>query len=428
MKLSQYLLPILRQDQVSKEATSRSHFLMIQAGIIHQISNGLYDLLPIGYKIIRKIENIVQNELDKINAHRISMPIVQPKEFWNESGRFDYCGDETLQIKDRHKKEYFFSPTNEEITNDIIRNYVKSYKQLPICLYQINWKFRDEIRPRFGLMRAREFLMMDAYSFHLTKICAEKTYNDYLITYLKIFQNCGLKAIPMKADSGPIGGDLSHEFLVLAETGESKVYYDSILDNIDINNTDINQLRNIYAVTEDKYNDNKIPKLEGELKQARAIEVGHIFYVGSEKYSKTMNVSVPNDKGEKVLLEMCTYGIGITRLMAAIIEASNDNKGIIWPESVAPFDVILINLDSKNQEISAKCEEIYNKLKQHNVDILYDDTDKNPGEKFAIADLIGIPKQIIIGKKYFIQNQAEIIYRSNSKEKRIVDFADILNC
>ena len=421
MRLSKYYLPITKD--ISKDVVLTSHKLMLKAGMIKQCSSGLYTLLPLGYKVMRKIENIIQEEIDKIGAMRINMPIIQDGNLWKESGRIDDYGDELLKIEDRANHKLVYSPTNEEAIVDVFRGQVNSYKQLPLSLYQINWKFRDEIRPRFGLMRAREFLMFDSYSFSKNIPEAEEIYSKHCEAYLKIFQRMGLKAIPMQADNGAIGGKFSCEFQILADTGESEVYYDEesynkfcdICNKQDLKWSDIKGISSQpWAFTEEKYNEEYCNcKDKGyNIVKTRGIEVGHVFIFG-DKYTKAMNVKLRDSKGNDFYPEMGSYGIGVTRVMAALIEAMHDENGIIWPKAVSPFDKILINLDPKDEETTKICDSMYNRYISEGVDILYDDTEKYAGEKFAIADLLGIPEQIIIGKRsvregYFeIKNRAE---------------------
>ena len=411
MRLSQYYLPTIKN--VSKDVVLTSHKLMLRAGMIKQCSSGLYTLLPLGYKVLQKIEKIIQEEIDKIGAMRVSMPIITDEKLWQESGRANSYGDEMLKIKDRAGHSLVYSPTNEEAVVDVFRGQITSYKQLPLSLYQINWKFRDEIRPRFGLMRAREFLMFDNYSFANNLNEAERIYSQNGEAYLKIFKRLGLKAIPMQADNGAIGGSSSCEFQLLAESGESKVYYErncyqkfcEFCENDDISWDNFKKIANgkTWAWTEEKYNNNEVEKNGFDINnitETRGIEVGHIFIFG-DKYTKAMNAKVKDKNGNDFYPQMGSYGIGLTRLMQGAIEANNDEKGIIWTSAMTPFDVILINLDPKNDEIIQKCDEKYRELLQHGVDVLYDDTDRSIGEKFTIADLLGIPKQIIIGKKSY---------------------------
>ena len=408
MRLSRYYLPTTKD--VSKDVILESHKLMLRAGMIKQCSSGLYTILPLGYKVMRKIENIVQEELDKIGAMRVSMPIITDEKLWQESGRADSYGDEMLRIKDRAGHDLVYSPTNEEAVVDVFRGQISSYKQLPLSLYQINWKFRDEIRPRFGLMRAREFLMMDNYSFAKDMSEAEKVYSQNCEAYLKMFKRMGLKVIPMQADNGAIGGTFSCEFQILAESGESAVFYDEssyiqfceMYNKYDFTWQDMQKIANgnVWAFTEEKYNKDQCDKLGYKIKETRGIEIGHVFIFG-DKYTKAMNVTVKGADGKDFYPQMGSYGIGITRVIAAAIEANHDDKGIIWPEALSPFDVMLINLDPKNEEITKVCDAKYQELLSNGIDVLYDDTDKSIGEKFAIADLLGIPKQITIGRKSF---------------------------
>ena len=408
MRLSNYYLPTTKD--VSKDAVVASHRLMLKAGIIKQCGSGLYTLLPLGYKVMQKIEKIVQEELDRIGAMRISMPIITDEKLWVESGRVNSYGDEMLRIKDRAGHNLVYSPTNEEAVVDIFRGHVSSYKQLPISLYQINWKFRDEIRPRFGLMRAREFLMMDNYSFAKNIEEAENIYNNNCEAYLRMFKRMGLKVIPMQAENGAIGGTFSCEFQILAESGESKVFYDDesyskfceLYNKPDFSWDQMKKIANgnIWAFTEEKYNADKCKKLGYNIKQTRGIEVGHVFIFG-DKYTKAMNVTVSDVNGKKFYPQMGSYGIGITRVIAAAIEANHNDKGILWPKALSPFDTLLINLDPKDEKVTKLCDEKYEELILQGIDVLYDDTSKSAGEKFTIADLIGIPKKIMIGKKTY---------------------------
>jgi prolyl-tRNA synthetase len=416
MKLSKYYLPIF--ESLSSEVVAKSHILMLRSGLIRQNASGLYTILPFGLRVLQKIEKIIQEELDKIGCQRLNMPILQPKNLWEETGRDAVYGPELLRIKDRHNNDLFYSPTAEEMVVDTFRANITSYKHLPMNLYQINWKFRDEIRPRFGLLRAREFYMMDSYSFHIDYEDAKIAYYQMYECYMNIFARCGVVAIPMNADTGQIGGSLSHEFQVLAESGESNVFYDKKIDSLikkEINADLCKQILNCYASTEEKHNPSECNVAQSELCVKKGIEVGQIFYLG-QKYTKAMNVAIDGQNGEKIVPEMCTYGIGVTRLMSAIIEASHDEKGIIWPKNVSPFDVILINLDPKDEAVKKVCEDLYNKLNQDKIDVLYDDTNSSAGVKFNKADLFGIPYQIILGKRGVINNQIEIKERANHKK------------
>ena len=408
MYLSKLFIPLLKETP--SEAKIKSHQLMLRAGMIKQSSTGIYSWLPLGFKIMKKIEQIVREEQDKIGAQELLMPTIQSAEIWKESGRYDDYGEEMLRIKDRQGKEMLYGPTNEELITEIFRTSVKSYKSLPQLLYHIQWKFRDELRPRFGVMRCKEFFMKDAYSFDLNDDEAKKSYNKMYFAYLHTFKRLGLTAIPMAADTGPIGGDLSHEFIILAETGESKIYSDKRIFDIDIskhNDTDdsIQELRKkydaFYAVTDDKFSkkyfEEKVKK-ENQL-VTKGIEVGHIFYFG-DKYSKPLKCSVDLKDGKKVDVKMGSYGIGVSRLVGAIIEAKFNNNIMKWPNSVAPFEVAIIPSLQKNDKSNyLKAEKIYSLLTKNNIDVLFDDTDEHLSAKFKKFDLIGVPYQIILGSK-----------------------------
>jgi len=408
MYLSKLFIPLLKETP--SEAKIKSHQLMLRTGMIKQSSTGIYSWLPLGYKIMKKIEQIVREERNKIGAQELLMPTIQSADIWKESGRYEDYGDEMLRIKDRQGKELLYGPTNEELITEIFRTSVKSYKLLPQLLYHIQWKFRDELRPRFGVMRCKEFFMKDAYSFDINDEEAKKSYNKMFFAYLQTFKRLGLTAIPMAADTGPIGGDLSHEFVILAETGESKIYSDKRIFDINIekhNNTNesIKELRKkydeFYAVTDDKYNkedfENKVKK-ENRL-ITKGIEVGHIFYFG-DKYSKPLKCSVDLQSGKKVDVKMGSYGIGVSRLVGAIIEANFNNNIMKWPNSVSPFEVALIPSLKKNDKSTyLKAEKIYKLLLKNNIDVLFDDTDEHLSAKFKKFDLIGIPYQIILGSK-----------------------------
>ena len=408
MYLSKLFVPISKD--LPTEAKIKSHQLMLRTGMIKQSSAGIYSWLPLGFKVMKKIEQIVREEQNSIGAQEMLMPTIQSSEIWKESGRYDDYGEEMLRIKDRQGREMLYGPTNEELITDVFRSSVKSYKSLPQLLYHIQWKFRDEIRPRFGVMRCKEFYMKDAYSFDLTDEDAKKSYNKMFYSYLKTFSRLDLKAIPMAADTGPIGGDLSHEFIILAETGESDIYTDKNIFDINLNNykfddTSLKKMREaftkIYAVTDEKYKKeefNKFVKKENQI-IAKGIEVGHIFYF-SDKYSKPMNCLIDDKSGKKLSVKMGSYGIGVSRLVAAIIEAKFDNKLMKWPKSVTPYDVVILPSISKNStENLEKAEKVYNELKKQNIDVLLDDINENMSNKFNKHDLIGIPYQIIIGSK-----------------------------
>jgi len=408
MYLSKLFIPIIKD--LPAEAKIKSHQLMLRTGMIKQSSAGIYSWLPLGFKIMKKIEQIVREEQNAIGAQEMLMPTIQSSEIWKESGRYDDYGDEMLRIKDRQGRELLYGPTNEELITDIFRSSVKSYKLLPQILYHIQWKFRDEVRPRFGVMRCKEFYMKDAYSFNLTDEDAKISYNKMFFSYLKTFNRLGLKAIPMSADTGPIGGDLSHEFIILAETGESEIYADKKIFEIDLkkytgNDDSLKKIRedftNIYAATDDKYDEkdfNKKVKKENQIK-TKGIEVGHIFYF-SDKYSKPMNCLIDDKNGKKTSVKMGSYGIGISRLVGAIIEANYSDGIMKWPKSITPFDVVIIlSISKNNNENLRKAEKIYKSLKKQNIDVLLDDIDENMSNKFKKHDLIGVPYQIIIGSK-----------------------------
>ena len=408
MRLTNYFLPVLKESPNDAEIVS--HQLMLRAGMISQSSSGIYSWLPLGLRVLKKIENIVRDEQDAAGVNEILMPTIQPADLWKESGRYEDYGKEMLRINDRQDREMLYGPTNEEQVTDIFRRSIKSYKELPQLLYHIQWKFRDELRPRFGVMRGREFLMKDAYSFDLDKQQSEISYNKFFVCYLKTFQRLELKAIPMTAETGPIGGDLSHEFIIISQTGESDIYFDSKLleqenELQSINYSKdlsglVNSYKSLYAVSDDKFNqdnfDNNV--LKENQTRSKGIEVGHIFSFGT-KYSETMKANVLNNDGKQTTVFMGSYGIGISRLVGAIIESSNDDKGIIWPKSVSPYDIGLINLKQKDNDITAISNGVYEKLLSVGFDVLYDDKNDNPGVKFSRMDLIGLPFQVIVGNK-----------------------------
>ena len=408
MYLSKLFIPITKD--LPSEAKIKSHQLMLRAGMIKQSSAGIYSWLPLGFKVMKKIEKIVREEQNFIGAQEMLMPTIQSADLWKESGRYEDYGEEMLRIKDRQGREMLYGPTNEELITDIFRSSIKSYKSLPQILYHIQWKFRDEIRPRFGVMRCREFFMKDAYSFDLTDEEAKKSYNKMFYSYLKTFNRLGLKAIPMSADTGPIGGDLSHEFIILAETGESQIYADKKIFEIDFNKYDISKnslqkmredFSSVYAVTDEKFNEkefNKNVQKENQIK-TKGIEVGHIFYF-SDKYSKPLNCLIDTQDGKKISVKMGSYGIGISRLVGAAIEANYKNNVMKWPKSISPFDVVIIpNISKNNDENLKKAETVYKELKDQNIDVLLDDVEENMSNKFKKHDLIGVPYQIIIGSK-----------------------------
>ena len=421
MKLSQYFLPTLKENPI--DATVVSHQLMIRAGMIRQTASGIYTWLPLGLKVLRKVEKIIKEEMDKAGALEVLMPTIQPAELWIESGRYDAYGKEMLRIKDRHDRDILYGPTHEEVITDIFRKNVTSYKDLPKNLYQIHWKFRDEIRPRFGLMRGREFLMKDSYSFDIDEVNAKKTYNLMYETYFKIFRKMGLKPMAVKADTGAIGGDLSHEFHVLANTGESAIYYDKKFDELDESKPfNIEEMQSMYAMADEMHVETKCPIAADQLASRRGIEVGHIFNFGL-KYSKALEASVMGAAGEKIYPNMGSYGIGASRVVAAAIEANHDANGIIWPKELAPFQVGLINVRSGDELCDKVCEEIYNSLTQRGIEVIYDDTKASLGQKLSIADLIGIPTQVIVGPKSAAAGKVEVKDRKTGEKKEI----EILN-
>jgi len=426
MRLSRYFLPILRDDP--KEAEIISHRLMLRAGMIRQSSAGIYSWLPLGYRVLSRIEQIVREEQDRAGAIEMLMPTIQSADIWRESGRYDDYGKEMLRITDRHEREMLYGPTNEELITQIFRDGVRSWRDLPRNLYHIQWKFRDEIRPRFGVMRGREFLMKDAYSFDLTAEAGRLSYNRMFVAYLRTFERMGLKAIPMAADTGPIGGDLSHEFIILAETGESEVFCDRDLiekaapdDSIDFDGDlepVIRDWTSKYAATDEKHDEDRFAKDVPQERRltARGIEVGHIFFFG-DKYTKAMNCRVQGPDGTMVTPQCGSYGIGVSRLAGAIIEASHDDAGIIWPEGVAPFHIGLINLKSGDAATDAACEDMYRKLRSAGVQVLYDDTDERAGAKFSTMDLIGLPWQLIVGPKGIEKGEYEIKNRASGERE-----------
>jgi prolyl-tRNA synthetase len=429
MRLSRYFLPILRETP--KEAEIVSHRLMLRAGLMRQEAAGIYAFLPLGLRVLRKVCRIVREEQDRSGAIEMLMPTVQSAELWRESGRYDVYGKEMLRITDRHERDMLYGPTNEEMITEIFRAYVRSYKDLPLNLYHIQWKFRDEVRPRFGLMRGREFLMKDAYSFDVDFAGAKHSYNKMFVAYLRTFARLGLKSIPMVAESGPIGGNLSHEFIILASTGESEVYcHRDYLDfavpgeNVDFDDGAglgkiVDQWTSLYAATSEKHDAVAFAKLPADKQvSARGIEVGHIFYFGT-KYSEPMKAVVAGPDGSEHPVHMGSYGIGPSRLVAAIVEASHDDAGIIWPEAVAPFKVVILNLKQGGTDTDAACEQLYRALRGRGTEVLYDDLEQRPGAKFATADLIGIPWQILIGPKGLAEGKVELKKRADGSRELI---------
>src|SRR6266850_4011553 len=434
MRLTRYFLPILRETP--NEAEIVSHRLMLRAGMIRQEAAGIYAWLPLGYRVLRKIEQIVREEQNRAGAIELLMPTLQLADLWRESGRYDAYGPEMLRITDRHKRELLFGPTNEDMITEIFRAYIRSYRELPKILYHIQWKFRDEQRPRFGVMRGREFLMKDAYSFDLDEAAARLSYNKMFVAYLRTFARMGLKAIPMRAETGPIGGDLSHEFIVLAETGESGVFCNrDVLDlpipgeDVDYNTDLTPHIRpwtGLYAATEDVHDPARFEREVAADKRVhtRGIEVGQIFYFGT-KYSEPMKAVVTGPDGVEKPVHMGSYGIGPSRLVAAIIEASHDDAGIKWPEPVAPFRVAILNLKQGDSATDTACEALYRDLAAKGVDVLYHDLDERPGAKFATADLIGVPWQVLIGPRGLAAGTFEVKKRADGSRENLSPAATI---
>ena len=435
MYISNSFIPILKNNP--SEAKIKSHQLMLRVGMIKQSSAGIYSWLPLGFKVMKKIEQIVRQEQDRIGVQEILMPTIQSSEIWKESGRYEDYGEELLRIKDRHNREILYGPTNEELITDIFRSSVKSYKSLPQLLYHIQWKFRDEIRPRFGIMRCREFYMKDAYSFDISDEDANYSYNKFFLSYLRTFKRLDLTAIPMAADTGPIGGNLSHEFIILAETGESKIFTDKRIFDLDSHDTNtekesLKELRkkyeNYYAVTDEKFNKDEFEKKVNEKNRliTKGIEVGHIFYFG-DKYSKPMGASVDLPGGKKDFVKMCSYGIGVSRLVGAIIEAKYDDKDEVmkWPISVAPYDVAIIPMINKNDNSALeKTDNINKELIQNNIEAILDDTDENLSSKIRKMNLIGSPFQIILGK----QSEGDLIeFKVTGQESKKLKLEEIIN-
>ncbi|MEQ8825817.1 MAG: proline--tRNA ligase [Filomicrobium sp.] len=435
MLLSRYFLPVLRDTP--KEAEIVSHQLMLRAAMVKQSAAGIYSWLPLGLKVLKKIEQIVREEQNRAGAVEILMPTIQSADLWRESGRYEAYGKEMLRIVDRHERDMLYGPTAEEVVTAIFRDSVRSYKDLPKNLYNIQWKFRDEIRPRFGVMRGREFLMKDAYSFDLSKEDARATYQRMFTAYLRTFARMGLKSVPMKADTGPIGGDLSHEFIILAETGESEVFLhkDLLEETVPAADTDffgdlsgiVDAWTSRYAATDEIHDAARFEQDVPEDKRvtARGIEVGHIFYFGT-KYSEAMGAKVQGPEGQLVTPEMGSYGVGVSRLAGAIIEASHDDAGIIWPVPVAPFEVGLINLRAGDAATDAACADLYGKLNLAGIDVLYDDTDERAGGKFSTMDLIGVPIQLIVGPKGVKNGEVEVKHRATG-ERETLSTEDGLN-
>ena len=429
MRLSRYFLPLLKEDP--KEAQIVSHRLMLRAGMIKQQAAGIYSWLPMGYKVLRRIEQIVHEEQQRAGHVPLLMPTLQPADLWRESGRYDDYGEEMLRIRDRHKRDLLYGPTNEEMITDIFRSGVNSYKDLPLTLYHVQWKFRDEIRPRFGVMRGREFLMKDGYNFDLTREDALHAYNRHLVSYLRTYERMGLRAIPMRADSGPIGGDDTHEFLVLAETGESEVFYDSAITDLTFGDRQIDydsheecqavmdEFTSRYARTDETHDPALFDQIPQERRrQARGIEVGQIFYFGT-KYSEAMGATVQGPDGKATPVHMGSHGIGVSRLVGALIEANHDDKGIVWPWEVAPFQVGIVNVKQGDATADAACDALYKELTAAGLDVLYDDREERAGAKFATMDLIGLPKRITVGPRGLEKGVVELTDRRTGESEEI---------
>ena len=426
MRLSRYFLPVLKETP--SEAQIVSHRLMLRAGMIRQEAAGIYAWLPLGLRVLKKVEAIVREEMDRAGAVECLMPTLQLADLWRESGRYDAYGPEMLRITDRHERELLYGPTNEEMVTEIFRASVKSYKDLPMSLYHIQWKFRDEQRPRFGVMRGREFLMKDAYSFDVDEAAARRSYQRMFVAYLRTFHRMGLTAIPMRAETGPIGGDLSHEFIVLAETGESVVYCDRRVLDLPIPGDDVDYAGDLtpiveewggryYASTEDVHDAAKFAETPEEQRlQTRGIEVGQVFYFG-EKYSGPMRAVVSDPDGKERAIHGGSYGVGVSRLLGAIIEASHDEAGIVWPQSVAPFGVGIVNLRPGDAACDAACEDAYRRLTAAGLDPLLDDRDERPGAKFATMDLIGLPHRLTIGPKGLANGEVELKTRATGEQR-----------
>jgi prolyl-tRNA synthetase len=423
MRLSSYFLPVMKETP--SDAQIVSHQLMLRAGLVRQTAAGIYAWLPLGLKVLKRIEQIVREEQDRAGAVELLMPTLQSADLWRQSGRYDAYGPEMLRIRDRHDRDMLYGPTNEEMITALFRDSARSYRDLPRILYHIQWKFRDEVRPRFGVMRGREFLMKDAYSFDLDEEGLRSSYEAMFVAYLRTFARLGLTAVPVKAPTGPIGGDLSHEFHILADTGESALFYDAAIEDISRDEllaadaSTIARLTGLYAMEEEEHGkvaDCPVP--EERLRTRRGIEVGHIFAFGT-KYSAIMGLSVQTRDGSQVHPQMGSYGIGVSRLIGAIIEASHDEKGIIWPDSVAPFQVGLVNMRSDDGNVTSAADEIYGRLQEAGVDTLYDDRDERGGAKFATMDLIGLPWQLIVGPKGLERGVVELKRRSGGEREEL---------
>ncbi len=429
MRVSRYFLPVLKESP--SDAQIVSHKLMLRAGLVRQTAAGIYAWLPIGYRVLKKIEQIVREEQDRAGAIEMLMPTIQAADLWRESGRYDAYGPEMLRIRDRHDREMLYGPTNEEMLTAIVRDELKSYRELPRTLYHIQWKFRDEVRPRFGVMRGREFLMKDAYSFDLDEEGARQSYYTQLLAYLRTFQRMGIQAVPMKAASGPIGGDLSHEFIVLAPTGESEVFYDAAFEEFDWQQSDLqygdgaglkalfDRVSSTYSATDETHDEARWATISDDRKRTgRGIEVGHIFYFG-DKYSAAMGLKVSGTDGKPVTPMMGSYGVGVSRLVGAIIEASHDDAGIIWPESVAPWKVGLVTMRQDDEPSVAAAEGLYTDLRNAGLETAYDDREERGGAKLATMDLIGLPWQVIVGPRGIAAGTVELKRRSSGEKQEL---------
>ncbi len=438
MRLTRYFLPILKETPA--EAAIASHRLMLRAGMIRQAASGIYSWLPLGFKVLKRLEQIVHEEQQRAGHIPLLMPTLQPADLWRESGRYDDYGQEMLRIRDRHDRDMLYGPTNEELITDIFRSSVRSYKDLPLTLYHIQWKFRDEVRPRFGVMRGREFYMKDGYNFDLTKEDALHAYNRHLVSYLRTYERMGIQAIPMRADSGPIGGEDTHEFLMLADTGESEVFYDSAVTELSfgdrmIDYDDVAQCQGIleeftsrYARTDETHDAAEFAKVPAERqRQARGIEVGQIFYFGT-KYSQAMNAVVNGPDGAPTPVHMGSHGIGVSRLVGALIEANHDDNGIIWPEGVAPFKVGLVNLKQGDSAADTACEGLYQGLAARGLDPLYDDREERAGAKFATMDLVGCPWRITVGPRGLAAGTVELTSRRTGESEELSPEAALARC
>jgi prolyl-tRNA synthetase len=430
MRLTRYFLPVLKETPA--EAQIASHRLMLRAGMIRQASAGIYSWLPLGFKVLRNIERIVHEEQQAMGANALLMPTIQSADLWRQSGRYDAYGPEMLRIKDRHDRDMLFGPTNEEMITEIFAGSVSSYRDLPRILYHIQWKFRDEIRPRFGVMRGREFLMKDGYSFDIDRAAAIHSYNKHMVAYIRTFERMGLKAVPMKADTGPIGGDHSHEFLILADTGESEVFLDSAVLDLTLGDRAIDwddraQLQGVvdewttpYARTDETHDaglfESQVPAERRASR--RGIEIGHIFYFGT-KYSEPLGAKVTTADGAQVAVEMGSYGIGVSRLVGATIEASHDDKGIVWPEAVTPFHVGIVNLKQGDAAADGACDDLYQALTNAGLEPLYDDRDERAGAKFATMDLIGLPWRITVGPRGLANGVVELTSRRTGQSEEL---------